>query len=620
MSVNLSNLVATYRSKPWVLEFIDSQNAYWCRQGGGTALAICRIFLFITLYFHAFLENSAPIISHVGSVAEYYTQVPLASYTPKGLVQLFWNSPPPAQFVDMIIIIARWSTLFAIVGLFTRISMILSVLSISFIISLFFSWEPYWSHGNNVELLAGIAMMFGRAGDTLSVDALIRWFRGQKPAEVMSKHEGHYWWPCLLAQFAVALFYFAGFYSKFSGPDWNFNFDWVFSSNLRNSLALPWNIRGFEMPWNVVFVTSHPFVWKAVAFGHFITQAFPILACFLIARPMARLFEGLIFGAGVLMLGFFMNIWNLPWLFLMAFFVDWEFFIHKFKSYFKNIKIFSSTPRLQPATLNPKKLPFRFIYAFLIFYCATFLFRLSAHHLMYPFSAMTFYFGIEARKPYDQHIHYSYMYGQLTFEKGAEEQEIKIFPFANVYYISALQNNVLLDERISAIQSVSNGHKVQTASSDFVNLYATVFQIPPYPHPAKASVAHRALVSSLDVKNNKVLAASLSYTEKREPKIKGVKRDRKKNQTVHRIFNFDTTGFQDPIVQILYKDDPWSNPAHDAPSALKEIPGRFDKNQFFIAPEFYAQLPARSWTPCIIRVREGVSGMTRDFWGSILYK
>ena len=42
--------------------------------------------------------------------------------------------------------------------------------------------------------------------------------------------------------------------------------------------------------------------------------------------PWLRLAEGLTFGLGMYLLGWFMDYWNHQWLLLLAFFVDWDYF------------------------------------------------------------------------------------------------------------------------------------------------------------------------------------------------------------------------------------------------------------------------------------------------------
>ena len=126
---------------------IDSLNRYWLRSGGVYSIAIVRIFLFLAVYYLLFtiiLQIQAP------TVAEWLENSPTSAYSPKGLVQIFPEKPPSAEFVNIVILVAHVSTVLAIVGLFTRPAMIISTLSVIFLVSLETSFRFYWSHKYNV--------------------------------------------------------------------------------------------------------------------------------------------------------------------------------------------------------------------------------------------------------------------------------------------------------------------------------------------------------------------------------------------------------------------------------------------------------------------------------------
>jgi hypothetical protein len=153
---------------------VEGVERYFFQPGGKYSIAIARVFLFIGIYItYTKLPFSA------GLVETWYTTVSESAYRPKGLVQLFWYAPPPAPLVETLLVLAQISTIMAIVGLLTRFAMLTSVLSVLFLHSLGYSFVFGWSHPHNVMLLVGLTFMFGRAGDHLSVDALIRrWLGG----------------------------------------------------------------------------------------------------------------------------------------------------------------------------------------------------------------------------------------------------------------------------------------------------------------------------------------------------------------------------------------------------------------------------------------------------------
>ncbi|WFU66720.1 hypothetical protein [Bradyrhizobium brasilense] len=573
--------------------------------------------LFIAVYKHALLRDCSALLA---GGASYYDTVPLASYNPKGLVQLFTSAPPPAWFVSVVVTIANWSTLAAIIGLFTRSSMILSVLSVSFLLGLSFSWEPYWSHGSNVVMLAGIAMMFGRAGDYLSFDYVIRRYWLNWPASRLFR-DGSYWWPVLLAQIAVALFYFAGFFAKVTGPDWDSGLSWVFSDNLRNSLLRPLMIFDREVPWQVLVVASSPFLWKLVAAGHLANQALPLCVIAATHKPRVRLIEGLVFAAGAPLLGIFMGFWNPYWMLLAAFFVDWDYFIgpkledtYAFSSgdIIPNGKDTDATAKLAPTY---RAACLTFIAAFLLFDASTFLFRLSPVHKMYPFSWMGFYSSVEARPPYDWHQPYTIPSGQLLLHrKGAVEDIVSLWQLTSLY-LPAFTNAPELERRADAVKAVEgllepyehkpydlNGRSFDVGGWDRIDLNAALIQIPAYPRETKRTIAHAALVASLDRRTGVIKAAGARQAM--DPATGGT------------ALTIETIGFEHPEISLFYRPDPWTN---GDGQPLLPLPGAFRDNGFVIDEE-KLDLPRPSWTPIVIRVREKDQMEMFDFFGPVLYR
>lgn len=163
-----------YPSNP-IKHLVERVERYFFRPGGRYGIAIARIALFVGIYItYTKLPFSA------GRVDTWYAAVSQAAYRPKGLVQLFWSAPPPVSLVETLMLVAQASTMMAIIGLLTRPAMLASVLSVLFLHSLGYSFVFGWSHPHNVMFLVGLAFMFGRAGDHLSIDALIRRWRAER--------------------------------------------------------------------------------------------------------------------------------------------------------------------------------------------------------------------------------------------------------------------------------------------------------------------------------------------------------------------------------------------------------------------------------------------------------
>ncbi|MCW5692489.1 MAG: hypothetical protein KIT48_08995 [Pseudolabrys sp.] len=141
-----SNAIRALTRDP--LRFFES---YLFRSGGAYSIAACRIALFGYLLIHVFRDI---VLIGIGS-AEYYQNVNLNSYHAKSLVYLlFPTTPPPVEFLQLLTWIAGLSTVMAIVGLTTRWAMVASTLSITFLASIVWAWQPLWSHPYNSGLLA----------------------------------------------------------------------------------------------------------------------------------------------------------------------------------------------------------------------------------------------------------------------------------------------------------------------------------------------------------------------------------------------------------------------------------------------------------------------------------
>jgi hypothetical protein len=591
-------------------------NNYWFRPGGYSAIGISRVLLFVAVYVWAY-KNGTSAITQFTSAAEYYKAVPIANYMPIGPVRLFFYfSPPPPWLVDAFVKIAYVATLFSIVGLFTRVSMVTSALTVTFLVSLTESWGAYPSAGYNVICLAAFAFMFGRAGDSLSIDEFVRRTLLRR-APSYTRHNGQYWWPVLLGQFAVALFYFGAFYAKFSQPDWAFNFAWAFSDNLRNSLSLPYNIRGLEMPWYISAMMAHPLIWQMSAFLHMLNQALPIAACFT-RNPWARLVEALIFIIGCVALGVIMTLYNLPWIYLTTFFIDWDYFLGRARAYaLPHLDRFPMLQRLvgrAESLLAANRLPMMisrgsmrrasiFAASFLGFYVFTIVSKTSPQTLPYPFSSMLFYSSVEARKPYDVHQHWAYWGPELTLARGDEEKEVLRAMFNAGQWAFALNANTDTSQGLAAIDALrrfaATKRKDYTSTNsdpegwDELRLYIVVFHIPAYPEKPLRKAAHRALIATHDYRSGVTRTAKSALG----------------GDTGGLYLKFATQGFRDPQVELLWRRDAMNNAD---PGELRPIEHRVAGDKIYFAkPE-----PA---SYMVLRVREQGETRAYNFFGAIAY-
>ncbi len=516
---------------------------YWFRSGGTYSIAIIRVFLFIAVYVTL---NRLPGVAE--PVADWYDTVSWASYVPKGLVKVLGSQPPSAEFVEVVKIIARYSTVLAIFGFLTRLNMIVSTLSVTFLLGLNYSFVTYWSHTHNVICLAALAFMFGRAGDVLSIDAAIRAAlkRSGRPSET---HDGFYMWPILLGQAAVALFYLGAFFAKFAGPHYTFNLDWIFSDSLRNAIMQPWHVADRPLPSYLEFIVSHPMLWKLVAFGHLLNQFIVIHACFAINRPWLRLMEGCIFSAGVIFLGLVMTYWNLHWLLVMPFFIDWDYFIALVRRALSRRRGSAAEVPVLPLGRNPdartcpelgdrprggrwKSIAVAgvsaYATAFLGLHVSSFALQFGKDHLLYPFSNLDFFAGVKAIPPLDVHTDWRVNLAQVSLV--GSDGEFFIAPASNMDLLSSyrFENKQRIDgsleERVSLTQAVANGlarvdrfrllgtdQFITPKNLSEVRVWGGRFRFPAYPAPPQWIVDDRWLLGVYDVSRATVISVDSTY-------------------------------------------------------------------------------------------------------------
>jgi hypothetical protein len=587
--------------------FMAFAKSYLFRAGGAYSIGICRIALFGYLYIHVF-GDAANII---GDGASYISRSNVSAYYPKSVVwALFPYAPPSAAVIDRVLLIAMVSTAAAAVGAFTRPAMILSTLSNLFLASLIFSWEPLWSHPYNSGLLAGLAFMFGRAGDRLSIDSLVARYLLRRPISI---DRDVYWWPVILGQFAVATVYFGGFYAKWSTPDFTYNLAWVFSDNLRNSVALPWLIRGQELPWNVSLLVNTPWLWKLSAFGHLATQALPILAIASLNRPWIRLGEGMVFVAGVVLLRVIMGMWNPSWIILAAFFVDWEYFLRKAGV---NVTAVGSGVSQR----NTRRLPvvvYSTIFATLNLAVILTRFDDTGKNRYYPLSSMGFYSNVAALKPYNKHKHYPFTYGELIFHyPSAQDRKWNCYtPISSSYlmtYASAEDPAERVRQQVGSLNAAIATAKrfgtdtindcvgtVDVATFESADLFSSILNIPPYPELARFDVSHRALVARFEKTPGRTIAASGQVLSA--------------GNTAQ--FKVASAGLHVDRYEILLANDPWRNREI---GSLIPVTGAWDGALFTVDKNFYSELKSGAY-PYVVRVTE-TSGRSYDFFGGVIYR
>jgi hypothetical protein len=447
--------------------------------GADISIAVCRFALFYaTLQSLLYLDGAfvmllsrttfnSPFIwtadlTGPGYYELWLTRITGTPWVPKGLVKLFFASAPPAPDVMYTLVgIAYASTIAAMFGFLTRLSAPISVLSVLLVSSIFTSWGAYWSHGFNVVHLAGLAFMFARSGDRLSIDAAIRriWSRS---AKVSVRQPNHYRWPVLIGELSIHLFLFAAFWSKFTNGG---GIDWALSDNLRNSLAVTWGTYRSSPPLVIDFVIAHLWVFRFVGLAQLFMQGVTIFSCLLIHRPIWRaIVGGLFMSLEILGLGVLFEFWHWNWMPLVAFSIDWDRLVQwialrlgykrKLVAAYSSIVLQENLERQLLKRSFAAKLLAGYLAVFLAYYVANFVFQLGEKHLNYPFSSMAFFSENRALRPYKQAADWSEFRGRISL---FEHDKVNALQLAHVPSglgeLSRAQSTV---DRLSAMQSIVN--------------------------------------------------------------------------------------------------------------------------------------------------------------------
>jgi hypothetical protein len=435
---------------------------YWFGEGGRTALAIVRIAVaasvLLTLVHLA--GRQSPIASHV--------------YRPVGIWMLLGHNVPPEGVVSVLWGVAWVSSAAMLVGLATRASLAISFLASVALTALSFSASPTWSHQYNVVFLAQLALVGGRTGDTLSVDAWIRRRRGQPPKD----DPGAYQWSLRLAQLAVVLMFVgAAFHKLLHG---HFTLRWALSDNLRHHLLVRYDLAGTARPAFVDWLLAESWRYEGAALLNMMTQAAPLVAVIFVRHPLVRAAAGMLFVVETIMLGVVTGLWNLHWLPLVAVFIDWERLLARVRGASPAIE-----QRAQPSWRPPRWLS-PWIVAFLAYDVLTgFVPTLDQRLNTYPFSGFPMFATIRAREPYDEHQPYSLVGG--TYEVFSDHPIDR----AAQRWLDHIHRNVHVvrnpDELQRRLKTVLE--RMQHFYPDYgihgLRLWITVFEAPAYPEPAR---------------------------------------------------------------------------------------------------------------------------------------
>jgi hypothetical protein len=554
-----------------LFQFNNLISSWLFRSGGKYNVAITRmaiaIALWLTIRHHSNFDSDL-------YYKEWISLQSSLGWVPKGIIKIFdllYSGPPSELLVKSIYITAHISIICMFIGLLIPISQVIAVLSVLFIVSLQTSYGPYWSHAYNVQLLAGLAFMFARSADVLSVDYLINKWRNNS-----NKEQGNiYWWPVIFAELSVALFMFGAFFQKFRAG----GIYWALSDNIRNSLVISWLQYRSEPPSIVMWIVQDPLIWKTAGMLQLFAQSTSILAAFFLHRPIFRfIFGGLFFFIEIVALGHVFEFWHPFWIPLCFICVDWEYF-YKLLSSFRSKKIdnYSSINTAPNICFSRRYKVSVLLFGTIFFgyYILTLLFSLGQKHLNYPFSTMGFFAETRAIKPYNEHKYFPIYTGRIDVYTSddqtkpvevcyREELDDYLFRKSTIKELEEIDNS--MQKRLKrGIYTRSRERRCEHTLVEFKKIiYRSGFMATtPYPSKPDFVDLHMAYRAVRDDKGFRALISKLHW-------------DTKKKQYV---INIEHKGFKKPSFEILARYNMTTNPQI---TGIEKLPGYWENDKYFI--------------------------------------
>lgn len=434
---------------------------YWFAEGGRYTAAVLRAAIAVAVLLSLWrLWGLRPLAA------------PEGVYRPVGLWMALGRARPPDELVDALWALAWGGTALMLVGLFSRAATAVSFAAAGSLAALSFSGNLSWSHQYNVVFLAHLALVGARSGDALSLDALIRRWRGAPPRDVPRGYQ----WSVRLVLLAVALMFVGAALHKIGSGQ--FTLHWALSDNLRHQLLVRFDMTGIARPELVDWMLGESWRYRAAAVLNLVSQLAPLAAILLPGRPLVRALAGAFFVVEVLALGFVMELWNLHWLPLAAVFVDWDRLIAR-------VRRQPAPPPDPDAPLPPRRVRI-FVIAFVVYDLATSLIPTIDQKLnTFPFTSFPMFAKIRAERPYDQHLPYA-----LAGDHYEAISDRPITPFIQRWLdygnrnLHTVQDPDKLRARLAAVLSRAQA-RFPDAGIRGLRHYVAFYIAPAYPAPAR---------------------------------------------------------------------------------------------------------------------------------------
>jgi len=236
-----------------------------------------------------------------------------ATYAPRGLIYLLGVGLQSEHPTNVIFGIYVAGMAMALVGFFTRAGALMAGICGVYLYAMPSSFGKI-GHGNMIVLFTTFTFAMSRAGDALSVDAMIRRMRGI----AVPGRSGEYTWPIRVVWIFMALIFFATGVAKLR---WG-GYDWLFTPHLASTIRQHYLLPESRAPGSPIglWIASHEWLcimsaWLTVFVELFFPLALVNKWCRLFFVPMMFLLQfGIGFSMGVFFFTFFVcYLFWLPW-------------------------------------------------------------------------------------------------------------------------------------------------------------------------------------------------------------------------------------------------------------------------------------------------------------------
>jgi uncharacterized membrane protein YphA (DoxX/SURF4 family) len=434
---------------------------YWFADGGRVACAFVRVGIAMAVIMS---------LAQLATLSTVELPGPAELYRPVGPWMVLGGFVPPDPLILALWIVAWVGSVAMLLGLFTRVATALSFAGAVSIAALSYASSNHWSHQYNVVLLAQLAFLGARGGDTLSLDAVIRHLRGLPPLDVPRGYQ----WSLRLVQLAIALMFAGAVFHKLLHG--HFTLRWALSDNLRHHLLVRYDLAGLERPELVTWLLEESWRYRAAAVGNMVAQLLPIFACVFVRRPLVRAFCGGVFVVEVLLLGFVVSLWNEHWLPLVVAFIDWD----------RLNGDAGHRPWVPGRVPWPRRV---FVLVFFVYELVTaFVPGLDQKLNTYPFSGFPMFATIRAAEPYDEHLPYGVPGDRfvVTSDQPLDAVQQRWFDHAN-RGVFTIKDPVQLETKLRAILETARRRYPERGIRG-VRHELAIFEAPAYPAPARFDV------------------------------------------------------------------------------------------------------------------------------------